>query len=925
MNYPKRQALVIGINEYFNLKPLKSAANDADAIATILEEQGNFHVKRMPSYKDENNRMRVHPTPSHKKAITLRRLTDEIKHFFNPQGEQIPEVALLFFAGHGLWYEEFGKYHNFLATVDSEPEKEFWGYDLDKLQKSLKFSPIKEKIVWLDACHSGALIRDFESQKETKWCLISAAPDHDVAGENQQQGVLTAALLKALDYQQNKSTFIDSHTLVKHLEAIRKADAIAQQFTYKNSEQPILLTGQHLAVKDESLQGVCPYKGLLYFDFQGHDPLFYKGRTALTAQLLDHVKKQRFVAVLGASGSGKSSLVRAGLIYQLQTGHNISGYWQILPIIRPGATPLAELTAVVAKVEQNYSEHLLIIDQFEEVFTLCQDEKQREAFFEQLLALTDLYLVIVMRADFFAHCIAKPYGGLADKIKNNLFTITPMTVEELKQAIEEPAEKVGFRVQALLTLEIIKDIEDSPSNLPLLQYTLEKVFLAQDANQQLTLSAYKQLGGIKGALASKADELYQGFSEAERETVKWLFLELTQLGEGQEDTRKQLTLPELEKNLGHRDGLAGVIAKLTTERLLIQDKNSSNVTIVDVAHEALIREWVRLRGWIDENLDFKRWKDDLSRDMKVWVEAGREKEALLHGVKLLQSEEQTNQWHNILNEEELAFITASVQERQRLSRIKQVVSISLVLLLIVSLVTGMFGWWQWGIAKQQSEIAELRYKGVSQERAKEHQKALNYYQQALKISRNINDNKAQVGNLSSDCGTMYMKLDKPKQALGYFKQALKIRKQLGNSKDVWFEQNNIVSAYGKLGQVEKALNFYQQATGVKGSGKPVGFIDNLNCSSDAFELYRSTKKLPLSIYMPLYHADQLKVIKDNCKIEMQSKGENILVSKANSPYTVIEKSSSSSVSSKINFAISRWLSNLWGEQSSKRESLAASR
>jgi len=162
----KRQALVIGINEYWHLKDLKSAVNDADAIATILEEQGNFNVKRMPNYTDDNNRMRVHPSPDSQKAMTLKKLTDEIKHFFNPQGEQIAEVALLFFAGHGLSYEEFGQYHHFLAAVNSEPEQEIWGYHLDKLQESLKFSPIKEKIVWLDACHSGALIRDFDYKSD---------------------------------------------------------------------------------------------------------------------------------------------------------------------------------------------------------------------------------------------------------------------------------------------------------------------------------------------------------------------------------------------------------------------------------------------------------------------------------------------------------------------------------------------------------------------------------------------------------------------------------------------------------------------------------------------------------------------------------------------------------------------------------------
>ena len=161
---------------------------------------------------------------------------------------------------------------------------------------------------------------------------------------------------------------------------------------------------------------------------------------------------------------------------------------------------------------------------------------------------------------------------------------------------------------------------------------------------------------------------------------------------------------------------------------------------------------------------------------------------------------------------------------------------------------------------------------------------------------------------------MYMNINKPKQALNYFKQALKIREQLGDSKGVRFEKNNIVSAYSKMGEIEKALDFYQQTTGVKGSGKIVGLINSFNCSIDAFELSRGTQKLSLYVGMPLYHADQLKVIKENCEIWVIEKNERTLVRKTNSPH-IVEKTSPSGLD-----AILEIFTHLWKAQKSKRVS-----
>ncbi len=358
----------------------------------------------MPYYQSEQ-RQHVHPVPDSADAMDLKNLTQAIENFFNPAGKQYPDIALLFFAGHGLSQELFGDYESYLAAVNSNPDAEIWGYPVAKLQKLLKASPISRKIVWLDACYSGALTRDFPNLINSEYCLISAAPDHDVAKEKSQQGVLTKALLEALDTKNCEQKTVTSHDLVQKLEVISQRDNIQQMFTYKNSDQPLLLTGEHFIPTEETLK-ICPYKGLNYFDYTGDDPKLYFGRGKETERLLNLVINNRLVMVLGASGSGKSSLVRAGLVHKLQIGNLTSGSWHILPIIRPvnqaGDLPLNNLEQ--AKLQQKTKQNnLLIVDQFEEIFTLVSDRDQQNQFFQYLFAQEKVYRVIVMRSDFFPH------------------------------------------------------------------------------------------------------------------------------------------------------------------------------------------------------------------------------------------------------------------------------------------------------------------------------------------------------------------------------------------------------------------------------------------------------------------------------------------------------------------------------------------
>jgi len=253
-----------------------------------------------------------------------------------------------------------------------------------------------------------------------------------------------------------------------------------------------------------------------------------------------------------------------------------------------------------------------------------------------------------------------------------------------------------------------------------------------------------------------------------------------------------------------------------------------------LVHEVLISSWRRLSHWVDDSREFRSWQDKLEENITRWKLAHRDEKELLHGARLVEAKEKLKQYWKVVTTGEWVFIEASVelcekeaqeqeqqrQERERLQRRNlRVLAVSF----IVAMVLRLFGWWQWGMAEQQSEMARLRYDGIFFERSAKYQEALVSYQKSLDISQNLRDDKAQAINLS-DSGMMYMNLKEFEQALDYFKRAVEIRKRLGDNEGVKFEIGNVTSAYGKLGQPEKALDYYQQALGVgeKGRGKLVG-------------------------------------------------------------------------------------------------------
>lgn len=442
------------------------------------------------------------------------------------------------------------------------------------------------------------------------------------------------------------------------------------------------------------LPAICPYKGLSYFDCNDEDYKYFYGRKALTQTLLERVKESNFLVIVGASGSGKSSVLRAGLLQQLKDD---GGYE--LRILVPGEHPLQSLARAFvdeasdrldrasqqAKAEaliaggadglrrlvqsSDAKRVFLVVDQFEESFTLCQDKAERQAFFETLLGgleatPSQLCLILAMRADFVGRCFEQDYGGLAEKVKSHLEPVLPMTTEEITQAIEEPARQTGIALEPGLTQALLEDLEQSPGGLPLLQYTLTELWQRQ-ADNQLKLSVYHQMGGVTGTLKQRADEVYRSLTPEQRLTAKHIFLNLTQLGEGTEDTRRRVTQDSLLSSQHPESQIDQVVKRLADANLVVTDERGEHTATVDVAHEALIRNWPQLRHWLDESRALLRQQRRIELAAEEWNAHQRKPGYLWQGLLLIEAQQFRKQHTAEFPLSMLAstFVQASIRQR----------------------------------------------------------------------------------------------------------------------------------------------------------------------------------------------------------------------------------------------------------------------
>ncbi|WP_439657069.1 nSTAND1 domain-containing NTPase [Lentzea sp. HUAS TT2] len=406
----------------------------------------------------------------------------------------------------------------------------------------------------------------------------------------------------------------------------------------------------------------APYAGLTAFGQEDAERFF--GRDRLIDRLARQVEEERAVVVVGASGAGKSSLLRAGLMPRL-------GDRAVL--FTPGSTPLDEYARAVKDTDQDT---VLVVDQFEEIFTLCEDRDTRRRFVDRL---TEHRVVLGVRADFYGHCTDFP--ALVEAMGRAQITVGPMSTDELRAAIIQPARRMGHTVETALVAELVANCVEQAGALPLLSHALLETWHRRKGNT-LTLQGFRAAGGFEGALTRTAESVFAGLTERQQELVRSLFIRLTAIGDGTADTKRHISRGELDDE----PDAALVLEALTTQRLITVDRDR-----IEITHEALIRCWPRLKEWLAADRDGLRAHRDLAESAAVWESLDRDPGALVRGARLGAFRSWLHDPPHPLTAREREFLTSSVTAEsaelastRRGRRRLQVLAGLLTLLLIVT-------------------------------------------------------------------------------------------------------------------------------------------------------------------------------------------------------------------------------------------------
>ncbi|MGH3475349.1 MAG: hypothetical protein ACRDQD_00775 [Nocardioidaceae bacterium] len=445
-------------------------------------------------------------------------------------------------------------------------------------------------------------------------------------------------------------------------------------------------------------QAEPPYKGLVPFEPEDNELFF--GRDALSAALVERLAASRLLAVVGASGTGKSSLMRAGVVAALREGALPgSSAWPTV-LMTPGAHPAAELAAQVsvragvsagslhddlrrdagaldlaarqaAASRPRGTRVVLVVDQFEELFTLCRDGEERGQFVDALVHAATVAggitaVVLAIRADFYGHCGA--YPELARLVESGTVLLSPMQPREVADAIDGPARVVGLRLEPGLADVIVRDLAGEPGALPLLSHALLETWKRR-RGRVLTFSGYQDAGGVRGAIARTADAVFDELDATQRALARNVFVRLVELSEGSEDTRRRVTVAELTVGPAETAHLESVLRSLTEARLVTIGEGG-----VELAHEALIREWPRLRAWLDDDREGLRIHRHLTHAAHDWEALGRDPAELYRGPRLAAALDWAeSSGEPALNPLEHAFLTAgrARQEQERREQVGQ--------------------------------------------------------------------------------------------------------------------------------------------------------------------------------------------------------------------------------------------------------------
>ncbi|MDH5371703.1 MAG: BMP family ABC transporter substrate-binding protein, partial [Acidimicrobiia bacterium] len=479
-----------------------------------------------------------------------------------------------------------------------------------------------------------------------------------------------------------------------------------------------------------------PFKGLRAFN-EGDSGDFH-GRNGLIEIIVERLATESLLTLVGPSGCGKSSAVAAGLIPALRGGAVDRSDWWTVVRMMPGAHPFAALdvglsraagggeflsvlesgpTGILRGVSRIVGEDglvLLVVDQFEELFSLVEDEDRRKAFLRGLMIALDdphspLKVVATLRADFYGRPLE--YPDFAQRFTDSVVNVLPLSVEELRSAVIEPAATVGVPVDSDLVGAIVSDVAGQPGALPLFQYSLTEMFQRRDGGP-LTVAAYQRLGGLKGALVGRAERIFASFDEFEREAFRQVALRLVSVASEGEATRRRATIHELRALGIEQRTLDVVLGRFGEHRILAFDRDAFTAEpTVEVAHEALLREWGRYREWVEAGrLDLRR-RAALTAGTRDWVESGSDDAYLFSGSRLEEFERWRSGTTLQLTDLEKSFLDVAARRRDdelaaqnersrreeqlaRSARRRLVAAVSLVALALVVGIVALFGFEQ---------------------------------------------------------------------------------------------------------------------------------------------------------------------------------------------------------------------------------------
>ncbi|MFI5987359.1 hypothetical protein ACIBEA_41630 [Streptomyces sp. NPDC051555] len=480
----------------------------------------------------------------------------------------------------------------------------------------------------------------------------------------------------------------------------------------------------------ESAAQPCPYQGLAAF--QPEDVLWFFGRAEMAGRLRERVERLPLVGLFGASGSGKSSLLRAGLVGALEADGGAASRWRTI-LMTPTAHPLQELSDQVAKLSGGDAGRLneeltadpaaldiavrgalaagpadtrllLVVDQFEEIFTLCADETKAFRFVDALLDATHgpgrrTTVALGVRADFLGRVTRHP--GLTEALRDEAqILLGPPSQAELREIVVRPAARAGMRLDPELATVVLADAAEQPGSLPLVSHALLETW-HQRTGEELTAATYRACGGVRGALAQTAEGAYQRLAP-QQDLARRIFLRLAALGEGTEDTRRPIARAELS-GLAADDALDEVLELLAGARLIVLDGE-----VVQLAHEALIRAWPRLHRWLTDDRASLLVHRRLTDAAQHWQALGRDPGALYRGTQLQTARAwaaehpgEANQWEAEYLRAGAELAAAEQAAGRRRTRLLQRLVACTAVLLVLALLGG-------GLAFSQRQDAQRR-------------------------------------------------------------------------------------------------------------------------------------------------------------------------------------------------------------------------